>query len=148
MIYLFLLFSRPSSVTVLLTFVRQFLVVFFYGPCSFASFFFGVFHTRVVCFGSLLTYLFSLVFVQVMTVGQGGFALLKQIAAAHLDNAAVQEQLCAAVRNLASNDNNQVRRPDGVARHGDWEWGTRSLVFRHLGCVVSFVALLLMLVEV
>ncbi len=58
-------------------------------------------------------------------MAQGGFALLKQIAAAHLGNAAVQEKLCRAVRNLAYNDDNHVRRPDGVARRVEvvqWEW--------------------------
>ena len=46
-------------------------------------------------------------------MAQDGFALLKQVAAAHLGNAAVQEKLCAAVVNLAFNDDNQVRPPDG-----------------------------------
>ena len=81
-------------------------------------------------------------------MAQGGFALLKQVAAAHLGNAAVQEPLWWAVRNLAANADNRVRRLDGVACHSDWEWGTRSLVFRNLGRVVSFDVLLLMLVEV
>ena len=46
-------------------------------------------------------------------MAQGGFALLKQIAAAHLGNAAVQVLLCGAVQGLAVNADNQVRRPDG-----------------------------------
>ena len=46
-------------------------------------------------------------------MAQDGFALLKQVAAAHLGNAAVQEKLCGAVRNLANNADNKVRRPDG-----------------------------------
>jgi hypothetical protein len=50
---------------------------------------------------------------QVAIMAQDGFALLKQVAAAHLGNAAVQEQLYGAVRNLATNTDNQVRRPDG-----------------------------------
>ncbi len=45
-------------------------------------------------------------------MAQGGFALLKQVAAAHLGNAAVQEHLCGAVMNLAFNADNQVRRRD------------------------------------
>ncbi len=61
-------------------------------------------------------------------MAQDGFALLKQVAAAHLGNAAVQEQLWGTVVNLTGNADNKVRRPDGVARHGDWEWGTRSLL--------------------
>ncbi len=52
-------------------------------------------------------------------MAQDGFALLKQVAAAHLGNAAVQEQFCGAVCSLAVNDDNQVRRPDGGARRGD-----------------------------
>ena len=47
---------------------------------------------------------------QVTIMAQRGFALFKQIAAAHLGNAAVQVQLCWAVRNLAANADNQVRR--------------------------------------
>ena len=46
---------------------------------------------------------------QVMIMAQGGFALLKQVAAAHLGNETVQEELCWAVRNLAANADNQVR---------------------------------------
>ncbi len=42
----------------------------------------------------------------------GGLTLLKQVAAAHLGNETVQEQLCLAVMNLAANADNQVRRPD------------------------------------
>ena len=50
---------------------------------------------------------------QVAIVAQDGFALLKQVAAAHLGNAAVQQQLCAAVRSLATkNADNTVRLPD------------------------------------
>ena len=53
-------------------------------------------------------------------MAQDGFALLKQVAAAHLGNAAVQVQLCTAMGNLAyNNDANQVHRPDGRARRGD-----------------------------
>ncbi len=44
-------------------------------------------------------------------MAQGGFALLKQVAAAHLGNAAVQEQLCGAVRNLAANADHKVCQP-------------------------------------
>ena len=54
-----------------------------------------------------------LVWSQVAIMAQDGFALLKQVAAAHLGNAAVQEQLWWAVRILAVNADNQVRRPDG-----------------------------------
>ncbi len=43
-------------------------------------------------------------------MAQGGFALLKEVAAAHLGNAAVQQELCGAVFNLAANADNQVRR--------------------------------------
>ena len=43
-------------------------------------------------------------------MAQDGFALLKQVAVAHLGNAAVQEHLCGAVFNLAANADNQVRR--------------------------------------
>ena len=46
-------------------------------------------------------------------MAQGGFALLKQVATAHLGNAAVQEQLWWAVRNLTVNADNKVRRSDG-----------------------------------
>ncbi len=42
-------------------------------------------------------------------MAQGGFALLKQVSAAHLGNVAVQEHLCRAVRNLTvKNADNQV----------------------------------------
>ena len=50
---------------------------------------------------------------QVAIMAQDGFALLKQVAAAHLGNAAVQEHICGAVCGLAANDDNKVRRPDG-----------------------------------
>ena len=65
---------------------------------------------------------------QVAIIAQDGFALLKQVAAAHLGNAAVQEQLCGAVWNLAYNNaENKVRRPDGVARRGDVaQWEVRN----------------------
>ncbi len=43
-------------------------------------------------------------------MAQGGFELLKQVAAAHLSNVVVQTQLCGAVRNLAANADNQVRQ--------------------------------------
>ena len=52
-------------------------------------------------------------------MAQGGFALLKQVAAAHLGNAAVQEQLCRAVRNLTVNADNKVRRSERGAHRGD-----------------------------
>ena len=52
-------------------------------------------------------------------MAQGGFALLKQVAAAHLGNAAVQEHICGAVMNLAVNADHKVRRPDDGARRGD-----------------------------
>ena len=69
----------------------------------------------VVCFLRLFveTFFDFLHLYQVTIMAQGGFALLKQIAVAHLDNATVQEKLCRAVRNLALNVSNQVRRPDG-----------------------------------
>ena len=50
---------------------------------------------------------------QVAIMAQDGFALLKQVAAAHLGNAAVQVQLCGAMCILARNAENQVRRPVG-----------------------------------
>ena len=56
---------------------------------------------------------------QVAIMAQDGFALLKQVAAAHLGNAAVQVPLCGAVRNMTTNADNQVRRPDG----GVTSWG-------------------------
>ena len=52
-------------------------------------------------------------------MAQDGFALLKQVAAAHLGNAAVQVPLCTAVGILAFNADNQVRRPDRGAHRGD-----------------------------
>ena len=52
-------------------------------------------------------------------MAQDGFALLKQVAAAHLGNAAVQEQLWGAVEFLTYNAANKVRRPDGDARRDD-----------------------------
>jgi hypothetical protein len=73
-------------------------------------------------------YFFLPVWSQVAIMAQDGFALLKQVAAAHLGNAAVQEQLCGAVSNLAANDANQVRRPDRGAHRGDESGGL--LVFR------------------
>ncbi len=48
---------------------------------------------------------------QVAIMAQDGFALLKQVAAAHLGNAAVQAQLWGAVRSLTINAGNLVRRP-------------------------------------
>ncbi len=53
----------------------------------------------VLRFG-VTTCVFFRLWSQVAIMAQGGFALLKQVAAAHLGNAAVQEQLCGAVRNL------------------------------------------------
>ena len=57
-------------------------------------------------------------------MAQGGFALLKQIAAAHLGNAAVQEKLFGAVRNLAGNADNKVHRPDGGHVVVNWSSGS------------------------
>ncbi len=67
----------------------------------------------VLRFG-VTTCVFFPVWSQVAIMAQGGFALLKQVAAVHLGNAAVQEQLWWAVRNLTYNNaDNRVRRPDG-----------------------------------
>ena len=68
-------------------------------------------HVRVngliIRFGVTICAFFHL-WSQVAIMAQGGFALLKQIAAAHLGNAVVQEPLWWAVCNLAGNADNKV----------------------------------------
>ncbi len=49
---------------------------------------------------------------QVTIMEQGGFELLKQIAAVHLDHATVQENICGTVMSLAMVDAYAVRRSD------------------------------------
>ena len=77
---------------------------------------------------------------QLAIMAQDGFALLKQVAAAHLGNAAVQVELWGAVCSLAGNaDNNKVRPSCGV--------GGAELCFPSLAdpcpyfhCVIPFVS--------
>ncbi len=52
-------------------------------------------------------------------MAQGGFELLKRVAAAHLHVASVQEKLCGALSNLAANDGNN---PNSKARSSETRW--------------------------
>ena len=84
-----------------------------------------MYHCVVCFFICLLRYfIFPSLLPQVLIMAQGGFELLKQVAAAHLDNAAVQEQLWWAVRNLTVNADNQVCRPDGGHVVVKWSRGS------------------------